>query len=86
VKVNVKNRLTRSRPVILHQAETGFSIPLLASYFTPLTKGIADQRIVLRSHVEAVDKMPFRQQQQVQRRLGSDILDNQQLFILEYLL
>ena len=79
MEVNVKDRLPRPCPVVLHDTEPGFGIPLLTGNLAGFPEDIADQRIVLCGHIDAVYEMLFRQQQQMQRRLWINILDNEQL-------
>ena len=66
--MDMKDRLSGASPVVLHQAEAGLGIALLAGNFARFSEDAADQGIILHGHIEAVDKMPFRQQEQVQRR------------------
>ncbi len=85
MEVDVKHRLTGTRSVILHDTKPRSVIPLFTGDLAPLPESIADQRVFLRGHVQAVDKMYFRQQKKMQRRLWGNILDNEQLIVLEHL-
>jgi hypothetical protein len=86
MKVNVKNRLADTGTIVLHHPESGLGKTLLHGYLATLPENVTDLSIVLIGHIKAVDEMPLGQQQQVQRRLWCDILDNKDTVILKHLL
>ena len=84
--MDVKHRLTGARTVVLHDTETGLGITVLAGNLAGFPEGVSHKRIILRGHVQAIDKMSLRQHQQVQWRLRTDILNHEELLVLEHLL
>jgi hypothetical protein len=84
VEMDMEHRLSDPFAIVLHHAEAGIGIPHLADDFARLSENIADKGIVLPGHVEAIDKMPLWQKEQVQGRFGRDILDDEDPVVFEH--
>src|SRR5450631_2125189 len=85
MEVDVKHRLSGSDTIVLYNPEAALFKTFLADNFSSSTENMTNKNFVQRSQVQTIDEMFFGDQQQMQRRLGRDVLDHQELVVFEHL-
>jgi hypothetical protein len=80
----MENRLAYAFTIILNHTESGLAISTLPGNISRFSENVPDQAIILLCHIETVYNMFFREHQQMQGRLWSYVLNNQELFIFKY--
>jgi hypothetical protein len=84
MKMDMKHGLPGIGICICHEAETALGNPALSGYCCGNSMKMADKSVIFREKSKGIYDMFPRDQQQMQRRSGIQILDDHKLIILIY--
>jgi len=82
MEMKMKNRLSRTGIIIIHDPETVVGNIPLTGQFRRNLENMTDQGIIFRGQIESVHGMFFRNDQHMDRRNRCNIFDDNKLLIL----
>jgi len=85
MEVQMKNRLSRTGIIVVHDSETMLGNTQLASQFRRHLENMTNKYGIVGTQVKAIHCMFFRDKQQVDRSHRSNIFNGYQVLVLVYL-